>query len=88
MRDKIHPTQIDELHPNQIVRFRDGPKFFGLKHTQLQEAIDRGEIEEPFALTDSGRAKGWTGAQILEHHRKRIEASKREAEAKRATVAA
>jgi hypothetical protein len=56
-----------ELSPNEIVRWRDGPKFFGFKLTQQQEKIASGEIPPPIALSDSGRAKGWLGQQIIEH---------------------
>jgi predicted DNA-binding transcriptional regulator AlpA len=70
----------NELHPNQIVRFCEGRKYFGLKHTQLDEKIKSGEIPAPMKLSDSGRARGWTGRQILEWQAERA--------AKRATVAA
>ena len=63
-----------ELEPNEIVRKRDGAKYFGLKHTQIDEAIDKGLIPAPFQLYEGGRATGWTGAMILEHQRKRIAA--------------
>jgi hypothetical protein len=60
------------LHPNEIVRFRDGPKYFGLGMTQINEKIKAGEIEPPMALSDSGRAKGWTGQQIINHQQRRL----------------
>jgi hypothetical protein len=64
-----------------IVRKVDGPKYFGLQHTALDEAIENGEIEKPFALTANGRARGWFGWQINKHHKQiREEAPKREEE--------
>ena len=60
------------LHPNEIVRKCDGPKYFGLGHTQIEEKIKSGEIEPPMALSDSGRAKGWTGEQIIRHQQRRL----------------
>ena len=65
-----------ELHPNQIVRWSEGKKYFGYRHTQLEEKIRTGEIPAPFLLSDTGRAKGWTGRQIIEHQRRRIEADR------------
>ena len=58
------------LHPNAIVRKSEGRKYFGLGPSQLAEAIKRGEIPAPFPLTESGRAQGWTGQQILDHQAK------------------
>jgi predicted DNA-binding transcriptional regulator AlpA len=68
--------KIEELHPNQIVRMNEGPKFFGYKATQLPEKIKSGEIPAPFPLSDTGRAKGWTGRQIIEHQSRRLAAAK------------
>ena len=34
--------QLDEHDPNQIVRLRDGPKYFGYKLTQQDEKIKKG----------------------------------------------
>lgn len=62
--------KIAELDPNQIVRWSEGSKYFGYKHTQLDEKIKSGEIPAPFSLSDSGRAKGWTGRQIIEHQQR------------------
>lgn len=45
------------------------------KSSALEDAIDRGEIPPPFALTASGRAQAWTGRQIIEHHRQRLAAT-------------
>ena len=69
---------MKELSPNEIVRWRDGPRYFGYKPTQLDEKIKSGEIPPPMALSDSGRARGWLGSQIIEHQQKRLAASKLE----------
>jgi predicted DNA-binding transcriptional regulator AlpA len=71
-QDKV----LAELGPNDIVRKRDACRFFGLKSTAIDEAIARGAIPKPIALTPGGRAKGWLGSQILDHQRKLIEAAK------------
>jgi len=52
----------------------EGPKYFGYKHSQLDEKIRAGEIPAPFPLTDSGRAKGWIGRQIIEWQNARLAA--------------
>ena len=62
--------EIKELDPNQIVRWSEGRKYFGYKHTQLDEKIKSGEIPAPFPLSNTGRAKGWTGRQIIEHQQR------------------
>jgi predicted DNA-binding transcriptional regulator AlpA len=59
-----------ELDPHEIVRWHRGPKYFGYKFTQLAEKIKSGEIPMPIPLSETGRACGWTGAQIIEHHRR------------------
>jgi predicted DNA-binding transcriptional regulator AlpA len=70
---------IKRLEPDEVVRWTNGPKYFGLKKSQQDEAVKRGEIPQPFKLTASGRATGWTGQQIIEHHRQRMAASKKQA---------
>lgn len=69
----------DKLHPNEIVRWKDAPRFFGLKKSQLDDKIKAGEIEPPMSLSASGRAKGFTGQQIIEHQQRQRELSKRKA---------
>jgi hypothetical protein len=61
--------KVTELNPYQIVRLHDGPIYFGFASTQLAEKIKSGEIPEPQYLTASGRARGWTGQQIIDWHR-------------------
>ena len=76
MKDKTEELpNLAELEPDQIIRKCDGPKYFGLKSTALDDAIDRGDIEPPMALTAGGRARGWTGRQIINHHRRRLAAA-------------
>ena len=56
-----------EIHPNAIIRLKDGPTYFGLSDAQIQSKIKSGEIPAPVALSQTGRAKGWLGRQIIEH---------------------
>jgi predicted DNA-binding transcriptional regulator AlpA len=67
---------IRGLEADELIRKSKGSKYFGLKHSALEDAIDRGEIPRPFTLTATGRAKAWTGRQIIEHHRQRIAATR------------
>jgi predicted DNA-binding transcriptional regulator AlpA len=72
-RNIMKPT--GDLDPNQIVRPREGRKYFGYGPTQIDEKIKSGEIPAPVALSASGRAKGWLGQQIIEHHRRLMAAA-------------
>jgi hypothetical protein len=61
-----------DLHPRGIYRKETGPKWFGLGPTQIDEGIKTGKIPRPFALTEGGKAKGWTGQQIIDYQAERI----------------
>lgn len=67
--------QPRELHPNEIVRYKDGQKYFGYKKTHLPDKIRDGTVPAPFRLSSDGRAKGWTGQQIIDHQRKLLAAA-------------
>jgi predicted DNA-binding transcriptional regulator AlpA len=66
------------LAPNHIYRPCEAIHFFGYKSTQLDEKIKAGEIPAPIKLSDTGRAVGWLGSQIIEWQAKRVAAGKRE----------
>ena len=66
-------TPSAELLPNEIIRLCDGKKFFGFGPTALAEKIKNGEIPKPIKL--GVRARGWTGAQIIEWQKQRMEAA-------------
>jgi predicted DNA-binding transcriptional regulator AlpA len=68
---------LPPLHPNEIVRKSQGPRYFGLKKSQLKEAIQKGLIEPPFPLVEGGRATGWTGQTIIDHQQRRKDAAAR-----------
>ena len=65
------------LAPDQIYRPNEARFFFGYKSTQLDEKIKAGEIPTPISLSDTGRAKGWLGRQIIKWQAEREAASKR-----------
>jgi hypothetical protein len=82
-RRKMPETEIKELNPHQIIRYEDGPAFFGYRPTVLAEKIKEGSIPTPKYLAPApSRARGWTGQQIIDHHRA-LDA----AQAERATAA-
>jgi predicted DNA-binding transcriptional regulator AlpA len=59
----------------QIYRRSEGPAYFGLQSSQIDEKIKSGEIPPPFPLTDTGRASGWLGQTILAWQAARIAAA-------------
>jgi hypothetical protein len=61
LRERVPRT----LHPDLFYRQFEGPNYFGLAPAMLQNAINRGEVPAPIALTDTGRAKGWFGRTII-----------------------
>ena len=63
------------LTPNEIIRKCDAGPYFGLKPTQLDEAINRGEIPPPAKLRKSGRAVAWWGKTIIAWQQKIFEGS-------------
>jgi predicted DNA-binding transcriptional regulator AlpA len=65
------------LVPDEIYRPHEARHFFGFKPTQLTEKIKAGEIPAPIPLSDSGRAVGWLGRQIIEWQAGRLAAAKR-----------
>jgi predicted DNA-binding transcriptional regulator AlpA len=74
---KIRGEDNLNLDPNQIVRWKDGLKYFGYKHSALAEKIKSGELPRPIPLSDTGRACGWLGSQIIEHQRRMREAAEK-----------
>ena len=77
------PDLTERINPDLIYRTSNpiAKAVIGLGPTQTWEAVRRGELPPPIALTDSGSARGWTGAQLLDLQKKRVE--KAEAEAAR-----
>ena len=59
---------INKFDPLQIVRLVHGEKVFGYKPSALKAKIEAGEVPAPIPLSDSGRAMGWTGQMVMDHH--------------------
>jgi hypothetical protein len=62
------PTPLSELSRNQIVRKKFGPFYFGYQTSGIENLMEAGLLPRAFALSEGGRAQGWTGGQILDHH--------------------
>ncbi len=66
------PFDPAPIHPQHLYRWADGERFFGYSQTEIVQKIKAGQIPTPFPLTDGGRAKAWTGQQILDWQAERI----------------
>lgn len=71
---KRNKTANNELGRNEVVRLRDGRRYFGYGPTTLAEKIKAGEIPEPIKL--GNRARGWLGSQIIDWQKQLIKNSK------------
>lgn len=69
-RAEIIGGMYEALEPNEIVRVCDGPRVWGLSHSQIEEKVKLGEIPRPKRFFPTGKASGWTGHVINEHRRK------------------
>jgi predicted DNA-binding transcriptional regulator AlpA len=58
-------TVPQRLADDQVVRLKDGPKFFGVGRSKLAEMIQKGAIPKP--LRFGPRCVGWLGAQIHQY---------------------
>jgi prophage regulatory protein len=57
---------------HRIIRKRDLSQFVGLRRTQIDELMKRGEFPRPVPLSDSGRAVGWLEDELAEWQRHRL----------------
>jgi predicted DNA-binding transcriptional regulator AlpA len=62
------------LNPDYVYRKFDPVTLnvIGLGPTQINGAIARGELPPPVKITQSGRARGWLGSQLIELQQKRL----------------
>jgi hypothetical protein len=77
-------TDITPINPDYFYRKFEGPKYFGLAPSALDEAIKVGLIPAPYSPTGGvgSRALGWHGRVILEHQRQRMESASKAAKPK------
>ena len=59
----------------EIIRLSDLPQYTGLKRTQIQHYIDKGEFPQPIRLGE--RAKGWLASEVRAWQHRRIAARER-----------
>ena len=59
-------------HLEKIIRLADLPQFVGLKRTQIQEMIKRGEFPTPVRL--SARRIAWLESEVVAWQQKQIAA--------------
>ena len=75
MPRKNNPLDLTQpLVPHFFYR-RHGPVakgVIGLEDTQIDDKIKSGELPPPAKAFESGRATGWTGAQLIELQRQRL----------------
>jgi hypothetical protein len=75
MTKKKEAAQLRPLVPYEIYRKVEAGPYFGYKATQLDEQIKKGHIPKPILLSPGGRAKGWLGQQIIDHHARLMKAA-------------
>jgi prophage regulatory protein len=63
-----------KAHLHRVIRLRDLPDYVGLKRTQIDALIIRGEFPRPIKLNESGRAKGWLEHELVAWQQERIAA--------------
>jgi predicted DNA-binding transcriptional regulator AlpA len=61
---------FEAVDPQEIFRFADGPRIFGVSPNHIYTKIASGELPKPFKLFATGHSVGWSGFQVNEHRRK------------------
>jgi predicted DNA-binding transcriptional regulator AlpA len=75
-KGRRHPIDNQPINADWFYRVADAHRFFGYRATTLAEKISSGEIPAPIPLSDTGRAKGWFGREIIAWQAQRIEAAR------------
>jgi hypothetical protein len=73
------------IHPDFFYRKHsaEARAVIGYGPSQLEEKIRSGDVDPPVALSESGRACGWYGSQLLAMKQRRIAQAERKALSKR-----
>ena len=66
-RRKDEVGLIEDIKPDQIYRTTMSQELFCLGPQATADKIKSGELPPPFPLSESSRARAWTGQQILDH---------------------
>jgi hypothetical protein len=71
---KPAPSERGGLNPDFLYRKFDPVTLsvIGLGPSQINAAIQRGELPPPVNVTESGRATGWLGSQLIALQEKRL----------------
>jgi hypothetical protein len=75
-RDVV-PVELSELRRDQVIRKKWGWFYFGYEQARIDALEKQKKLPRSFPLSEGGRARAWTGAQILDHRaemQKRAEA--------------
>ena len=56
----------------KIIRLRDLPNYVGLRRTQIDELVRKGEFPRPIKLSDTGRARGWLESEVWAWQQERL----------------
>jgi prophage regulatory protein len=75
---KTNGTTTNMRHLHKIIRLRELPDYVGLKRSQIDALIIKGEFPRPIKLSDGGRAKGWLEHEIIAWQQERL--AKRDAD--------
>jgi hypothetical protein len=73
----VMPVELSQLRRDQIIRKKYGPFYFGYEQAAIAALEKKKKLPLSFLLSEGGRARAWTGAQILDHRaemQKRAEA--------------
>ena len=68
MDDKL-PT---ELIPDLFYRWPKALPYIGTSRSKAQEMIERGELEPPIKLSDTGRSVAFLGSQLIRYQQRRL----------------
>lgn len=56
-----------QLGDDEVVRLKDGPKYFGVGKSRLAEMVAKGIVPKPIHFSE--RCVGWLGSAIHEYQR-------------------
>ena len=77
-------VQLIDIVPDRIYRTTMSEELFGLGPQATADKIKNGELPMAFPLSESSRARAWTGQQILEHRARMRELAAKKLEVERA----
>ena len=75
------PVPLSELRRDMIVRKQYGKFYFGYGQAAIDILEKEKKLPRSFPLSQGGRARAWTGAQILDHREKMQKLAEAELEA-------